>query len=355
MTMRFTGGRWVTQPEKTSVESRGFKYTDGKTNIDADPAIAPLVANEHNATIAYAKQPLGVNTEFEMSAYFALAGDVSAIQIVNQAQIDYVKNFVGNSTDATLASYKNIPVISCSAPFKAGRNGPTDFTDVAPGASTTAPIGLQVRNPGDLYLYSNNNLQAVKIKGSDLKAWLETSAKQFGQIDPANSAEQDLVPSYSTIYNYDVFYAEGNALQYQIDVTKPVGSRIVGLTYAGKAVADADDFIVATNDYRAGGGGNFPGIDGSKTIIKSPDANQTETVVSNYLAKLGKQVGKVTLAANGNGQSWSFVKVKTTGPVVLRSASGQIAAAKAAGLARVVAEGSVDANGYAKYAIDLSK
>ena len=206
-----------------------------------------------------------------------------------------------------------------------------------------------MRNPGDLYLYNNNNLQAVKIKGSDLKNWLETAASQFGKIDPNSTNEQDLVPSYSTIYNYDVFYAEGNALQYQIDVTQPVGSRIVGLSYQGKAVAPADDFIVATNDYRAGGGGNFPGIDGSKTIIKSPDASQA--VVSAYLQK----VGKVTLAGNGNGQSWSFVKVTTQGPVILRSTPGKFGIAQKIGLARVKSEGALDASGFAKYAIDLSK
>ena len=349
----YQGAKWVVVPGKTTVESRGFKYTDGTTNVKADPAIAAQVASEHAATIAYAKQPLGVSTDFQMSAYFALAGDVSAIQLVNQAQIDYVKNFIATSTDATLASYKAIPVISCSAPFKAGRNGPSDFTDVAPGASAAAPVGLQVRNPGDLYLYSNNNLQAVKIKGSDLKAWLETAARQFGQIDPARTAEQDLVPSYGTIYNYDVFYAENNELTYQIDVTKPAGSRIVGLTYKGKPVADADDFIVATNDYRAGGGGAVPGIDGSKTIIKSPDANQT--VVSNYLQALGKSSGKVTLAANGSARSWSFVKVATAGPVILRSAPGHLAQAKASGLASVTAEGGLDASGFAKYTVDLSK
>src|SRR5262249_46434892 len=135
MTLAYNGGKWVVQPAKTTVESRGFKYADGATIVKADPAIAPLIATEHNATIAYAKQPRGVTTDFEMSAYFALAGDVSAIQLVNQAQIDYVKKFIAGSTDATISSYKNIPVISCSAPFKAGRNGPSDFTDVAPGAS----------------------------------------------------------------------------------------------------------------------------------------------------------------------------------------------------------------------------
>ncbi|GGB85977.1 bifunctional 2',3'-cyclic-nucleotide 2'-phosphodiesterase/3'-nucleotidase [Pseudoduganella buxea] len=353
MTMVYQGGKWVTQPSKTTVESRGFKYADGSTVVKADSAIAALIATEHAATIAYAKQPLGVTTDFEMSSYFALVGDVTAIQLVNQAQIDYVKNFIASSTDPVLSSYRNIPVISCSAPFKAGRNGPSDFTDVAPGATAAAPVGLQVRNPGDLYLYSNNNLQAVKIKGSDLKAWLEASAKQFGQIDPAKATEQDLVPSYGTIYNYDVFYAENNALTYQIDVTKPAGSRIVNLVYQGKAVADGDDFIVATNDYRAGGGGNVPGIDGSKTIIKSPDANQA--VVSNYLQALGKVSGKVTLAGNGNARSWSFAKVKTAGPVILRSAPGHLALARANGIAVVAAEGGLDASGFGKYSIDLSK
>jgi 2',3'-cyclic-nucleotide 2'-phosphodiesterase/3'-nucleotidase len=353
MTMVWQNGKWVVQPAKTTVEARGFKYKDGSTNIDADPSVATTVAAEHAATIAYAKQPLGASTDFEMSSYFSLVGDVSAIQLVNQAQIDYVKNLIATTADPVLASYKSIPVISCSAPFKAGRNGPSDFTDVAPGASAANPVGLQVRNPGDLYLYSNNNLQAVKIKGSDLKAWLETAAKQFGQIDPASTTEQDLVPSYGTIYNYDVFYAENNALRYQIDVTKPAGSRIVNLTYQGNAVADSDDFIVATNDYRAGGGGNVPGINGSKTIIKSPDANQA--VVSGYLQKLGKASGMVTLAANGSGRSWSFVSVKTAGPVVLRSAPGHLALAQAAGIASVAAEGGLDANGFAKYSIDLSK
>ncbi|HEY8027079.1 MAG TPA: bifunctional 2',3'-cyclic-nucleotide 2'-phosphodiesterase/3'-nucleotidase [Burkholderiaceae bacterium] len=349
MTLQYQGGKWVVQKPMTTVESRGFKYTDGATNVAADPAIEPLIDVEHKATIAYAQQPLGTTTDFEMSSFFSMVGDVGAIQIVNQAQIDYVSNFLANTTDATLMSYKSIPVISCSAPFKAGRNGPSDFTDVAPGASAAAPFSLQVRNPGDLYLYSNNNLQAVKIKGSDLKNWLEKSASQFGQINPALATEQDLVPSYSTIYNYDVFYATNNAMQYQIDVTQPVGSRIVNLTYQGKAVAPNDDFIVATNDYRAGGGGNFPGIDGSKTIIKSPDASQA--VVAKYLKKLGT----VTQAANGSGQSWSFVKTATQGPVILRSAPGKLTIAQALGLARVTAEGSQDNSGFSKYAIDLSK
>jgi len=348
LSLVYQGGQWVVQKDKTTVESRGLNYTDGKTFVTPDASLASLIDAEHQATIAYAKQPLGTTTDFEMSAYFALVGDVSAIQIVNQAQIDYVKSFIASSSDATLKSYANIPVISCSAPFKAGRNGAGDFTDVAPGATPTAPQALQVRNPGDLYLYGNNNIQAVKIKGADLKAWLETSAKQFAQIDPTNTAAQDLVPSYSTIYNFDVFYAENNALTYQVDVSKPVGARIVNLSYQGQPVADSADFIVATNDYRAGGGGAFPRLGGSQTIIKSPDANQA--VVAAYL----KRQAQLSSAANGSGRAWRFVKLNTAGPVYLRSAPGKLAIAQSLGLAQVMAEGAAD-NGYSRYAIDLSK
>jgi 2',3'-cyclic-nucleotide 2'-phosphodiesterase/3'-nucleotidase len=65
--------------------------------------------------------------------------------------------------------------------------------------------------------------------------------------------------------------------------------------------------------------------------------------------------GKVTLAANGAARSWSFAKVKTAGPVVLRSAPGHLGVAQANGIAVVTGEGGLDASGFAKYAIDLSK
>ena len=349
LVLKYQGGKWAVQKELTKVEARGFKYQDGITTVAADPTMAALIEAEHRAASAYANQALGSSTDFEMSTYFALVGDVSAIQIVNQAQIDYVNNVIATSSDSVMASYKSIPVISCSAPFRAGRNGPTDFTDTAKGASPAHPYHLQVRNPGDLYLYGNNDLHAVKISGADLKNWLEKSAQQFAQINPALSTDQDLVPSYSTIYNFDVCYASDNALRYQIDVTRPIGSRIVELSYAAHPISERDTFIVATNDYRAAGGGNFPGIDGSKTIFKAPDANQT--VLSNYL----RRHDQLTAAKNGIGQSWSFVATATKGPIILRSAPNKFALAQARGLQRVLAEGALDSDGFAKYRIDLSK
>jgi 2',3'-cyclic-nucleotide 2'-phosphodiesterase/3'-nucleotidase len=74
-------------------------------------------------------------------------------------------------------------------------------------------------------------------------------------------------------------------------------------------------------------------------------------VVSDYV----KKQGKLTLAKNGSGKSWSFVKATTAGPVILRSAPGKLAIASNSGLSLVKSEGALDANGFAKYAIDLSK
>ena len=88
---------------------------------------------------------------------------------------------------------------------------------------------------------------------------------------------------------------------------------------------------------------------GSKTIIRSPDANQA--VVARYLAKQPR----ISRASNGSGSSWSFVKVATAGSVVLRSTPGKLAVAQAVGLKNIVSQGDIDSSGYAKYRVDLSQ
>jgi len=63
-------------------------------------------------------------------------------------------------------------------------------------------------------------------------------------------------------------------VKYEIDITQPPGQRIKALTYQGKPMDSSQEFLIATNNYRASGGGNFPGLDGSKTVVASPDNNR---------------------------------------------------------------------------------
>jgi 2',3'-cyclic-nucleotide 2'-phosphodiesterase/3'-nucleotidase len=223
------------------------------------------------------------------------------VQIVSDAQKAYVEELILGDVNL-----QHLPVLSAAAPFKAcSRDGicadESSFTVVSKGE-------LKVKNAADLYLYPNT-LMAVKVTGAELTQWLECSASQFHQIDTSSGARQELVNfSGFPTYNFDVI----DGVTYEIDVTEPArydrdcvkisdGSRIANLQYQGATVADDDEFLVATNNYRAGGG-KFAGTGGDHIIIESPDENRT--VLANYI----KDNSPVTPTADGN---WSFAPIES--------------------------------------------
>ena len=339
LALQWDGAKWTVNKSASKSELRNIqsKNAAGATvYVDADPAVAPLIEPQHQAAIQYVKTPIG-QTDFRMSTLFADVGDPGAIQIVNQAQQAYVAAYI----QTNLPQYAQLPVLSVSAPFKSGFQGGADYTDVAVGP-------LAINNAADLYLYPNT-VYAVKVNGGDIKNWLEAAAKRFNQIDPAKTGEQQLISSFPG-YNFDMFTTPD--VQYEIDVTQPVGSRIKKLSYLGKSIDEAQEFVIATNNYRATSGKSFiDKLDGSGTIWASPDANRD--VVIEYIRKNPA----VTRAANGAAKSWRFAKAAVAGPVVFSSGAKALSVAQAASLANVslVAEDDGSGKGTSKYAIDLSK
>ncbi|RZJ85360.1 MAG: bifunctional 2',3'-cyclic-nucleotide 2'-phosphodiesterase/3'-nucleotidase [Massilia sp.] len=333
--LKHDGKRWMVEQDKTRVEARAAQ-TGAKSFVDADPAVMALVQEEHEATIRYVKTPVG-STDFRMSSYFADVGDISALQVINQAQTDYVRKYVA----ANLPQYKDLPVLSVTAPFKSGIAGPADYTDVKAG-------DLALNNAADLYLYPNS-LYAVKVNGAQLKAWLEKAAQRFHTIDPARSEPQALVNLAVPSYNFDTVTSP--EVSYEIDVTRAPGERIRNLAWRGKPVDPAQEFLVATNNYRASGGGHFPGLDGSKTVIASPDNNR------DVLIAFVRDARRLTRVAHAGHRSWRFTPVKTAGRVVFSSAPDMAELAHAAGLHNVTQVAADDGRGKgtALYAIDLSK
>ncbi|MFC5460671.1 bifunctional 2',3'-cyclic-nucleotide 2'-phosphodiesterase/3'-nucleotidase [Massilia niabensis] len=333
--LRADGRRWRIDKDKTVVEARSAQNVD-KSFVAADPKVLDLIREEHEATIRYVKTPVG-SSDFRMTTYFADVGDTSAIAVVNAAQTRYVKKYV----EANLPQYAKLPVLSMSAPFKSGSAGAFDFTDVPAGK-------LALNNAADLYLYPNA-LYAVKVDGADLKAWLETSARRFNTIDPAKTEPQELVNPTVPSYNFDTLTS--TEISYEIDVTQPPGQRIRGLALRGVPVTPQQEFIVATNNYRASGGGNFPGLDGSKTVLASPDTSRD--VLIGYI----RDVKKLTRSEHGAVRSWRFAKVATKGRVVFHSAPGMLDLAHQAGLDNVSLLRADDGlgKGFALYAVDLSK
>ena len=101
-------------------------------------------------------------------------------------------------------------------------------------------------------------------------------------IDPAGAPEQNLINDAFRTYNFDTL----DGVTYAIDVTQNArydsngrrgagdSRRIVNLRWQGRPLDDAALFLVVTNNYRASGGGGFPGLDGSSIVMDAPDENR---------------------------------------------------------------------------------
>lgn len=325
-------GKWKVNLSKSYVQPV-YDKVEKKSLAVNDPEITKIFEKDHQGTLEYIRSAIGETTA-PIYSYLALAQDDSSVQLINNAQKWYVESKI-KGTDL-----EKLPVLSAAAPFKAGgRNGAEYYTSIPKGT-------LAIKNMADLYVYPNT-LYVLKIKGADVKEWLEMSAGQFNQIDPSKSGEQMLVNNAFPTYNFDVI----DGVTYKIDVTKPAkyddkgllindkAERIMDLMYDGKPIDLNAEFLVATNNYRAGGGGNFPGLGLDKVAMASPDENRQ--IIVDYISSLKT----VDPKADGN---WSFANMGTTAEIVLLSSP------KAKDFTgdnyKYVGEGE---NGFAKYVLNL--
>ncbi len=251
---------------------------------------------DHEATLAYVRTPVG-KTSAPLYSYFALVADDPSVQIVSQAQTWYIKDMLKET------EHRDLPVLSAAAPFKAGGRGGADYyTDVPAG-------DIAIKNVADLYLYPNT-VQAVVITGEQVRNWLEMSAGIFNEVKPGAS-DAPLINGGFPSYNFDVI----DGVTYQIDLSVPpkfdkdgntinaASNRIKNLQFNGQAIDPAQKFVVATNNYRAGGGGNFPDITADKVVFVAPDTNRD--VVVRYII----DQGTINPSADAN---WTFVPLAGT-------------------------------------------
>lgn len=332
LTIAKENGKWNVKNSKSQLRAIYDKAT--KTSLaEADPAILAAVKEDHEGTVKYVRQPVGTTTS-DINSYFALVQDDPSIQIVTNAQKWYVEKKVSGTAD------ENLPILSAGAPFKAGgRNGAEYYTYIPAGT-------IAIKNVSDLYLYPNT-VATIKIKGADVKEWLEMSAGQFNQVDENKSEEQQLVDNSFPTYNYDVI----DGVTYEIDVTEPKkydkdgnlvnadANRIKNLQYNGKPIDLNQEFLVVTNNYRANG--NFPGVKNKTAVEMYPDENRQAII--DYISELGT----IDPSADNN---WSFSGVSKEVNVTFQSTPNAKNALPQNGLVDYVGE-AVD--GFAKYKLNL--
>ncbi|GEL97083.1 bifunctional metallophosphatase/5'-nucleotidase [Cellulomonas terrae] len=230
-------GRWTVQSVDASVLN--------SNTVPEDPKIVRLLADEQQTVVDYVNGVIGTSTE-AMSAATARYEDAAVLDFINHVQAGAVKaELTGADAD--------LPVLSIAAPFN---------------KDAAIPQGdVSVRDIAGLYIY-DNTLLGIRLTGAQVKAYLEKSAEYFkpaltpGTYPAASltNAVTPTAPNGTPDYNYDVMGGLDAPLTYDIDLAQPVGSRVVGLAYDGVPVTDAQEFVVAINNYRQSGGGNFPGV-----------------------------------------------------------------------------------------------
>ncbi|WP_341320933.1 bifunctional 2',3'-cyclic-nucleotide 2'-phosphodiesterase/3'-nucleotidase [Solibacillus sp. FSL H8-0523] len=302
-----------------------------KDNADVKKEVVDSVKAAHEGTIDYVRQAVGTTTA-TIHSYFSQVQDDPSIQIVTNAQTIYVKNKMKGT------AYENLPVLSAGAPFKAGTRSDADYYTYIPAGE------LAIKNVADLYLY-DNTLSMLKVTGADVKEWLEMSAGQFNQIDVTSKEEQQLINTEYRSYNYDVI----DGVTYEIDVTQPAkydpngklinegASRIVNLQFDGKPIDVAQEFIVATNNYRANG--TFPGVRNATATEIYPDENR-QAIIDYILEEK-----TIDPSADGN---WKFAPIPAGVNVVFESSKKAVNVLEGNTTIEYIGEGT---DGFGKYSL----
>lgn len=293
-----SGGEWKIMSFATQAQPIAKRNEDRSITalVESQQYVLDSVQQQHDETLKYIRRAVGKTTA-PLHSYFALVADDPSVQIVSIAQ----KWYVGEMLKGT--EYADLPILSATAPFKAGgRGGPEYYTDVAIG-------NVAIKSISDLYLYPNT-VRAVKVTGAQVKSWLERSAGMFNQVEVGKVDQVLLNPDFPS-YNFDVI----DGVTYQIDISQPSrfgpkgeeinpsARRIVNLRFQGKPVTEGMEFIIATNNYRASGGGDFPGAEGNTIVFEAPDTNRD--VIVRYIV----EQGTINPKADGN---WAFKSLPGT-------------------------------------------
>lgn len=220
----------------------------------ADPAedatLHAITRHAHRATRTAMAREIG-SLPAPLTSHWEHVGHPGVSALVAAAQQWHARRFLA-TTEA-----EGLPLLSAAAAFRCGGEGGS-------GNFISRPAGpLHLRDLHAIYGFPND-LRVVLADGAALLAWLERVAGQFAQLRPGQTG-QDLIVRDFAPYNFDTLYG----LSYRFDLSRPAAyrpdgsasehgqGRVQDLRWQGRPIDPNQRFAVATNNYRAEGGGGF--------------------------------------------------------------------------------------------------
>ncbi|MFD3453624.1 bifunctional metallophosphatase/5'-nucleotidase [Streptomyces sp. NPDC058691] len=245
--------------------------------VEEDPEIVGLLRDEHAKVVEYVNQVIG-DSAAAMSATESPYKDTPIIDFINHVQAETVKAaLVGTE-------YAALPVLSQAACFS---------------RTAAIPAGrVTLRDVAGLYVFENT-LEARVLTGAQIKAYLEFSANYFVQTPAGAPVDVSKLTNAGNTpdYNYDVV----SGVSYEIDIARPAGSRVTKVSFQGAPIDDSARFVFAVNNYRANGGGNFPGV------ATAPQVWANSEEIRNTIINYVEATGTIDPAQFGDGD-WKLTR-----------------------------------------------
>ena len=138
------------------------------------------------------------------------------------------------------------------------------FTALLQTGVAIPPGPVTRRDLTALYVY-DDELCAVDGDGRMVREALENAARYFRSWPEASCDAGPLVDRAIPGYNYDM--AQG--VEYEIDLTRPVGSRVRNLHYRGAPLRDDEPLRIALSGHRAAGSAGYSMFRGAKVVYRS--------------------------------------------------------------------------------------
>lgn len=215
-------------------------------DAEPHPELTALIADAHERVREHVNQPVA-QTPVRWSAERGRAEDTPIIDLIQHVQ----KKATGAQLSAAAAFDTRVEF------------GPGD---------------IAMRHVAQLYPFENT-LFLMEVNGKQVREYLEYTSQYY--LQPDNGQQARVNPNWPG-YNFDMLAG----VEYTIDLRKPVGERVVTLTFEGAPVSDNDVFTMAVNSYRAVGGGGFEMLADAK-VLKEIDYS-VRGMILDYLREKGE-------------------------------------------------------------------